>query len=54
MRADTGSFDCRELPVFLDRTETRLNRIKDFSYKEQKKLWACSDKTAQENTDCIP
>ncbi len=54
MRVDTDSFDCRELPVFLDCTETLMNWIRGLSYKEQKKLWACSDKTAQENTDCIP
>ena len=27
MRVDTDSFDCRELPVFLDRTETLMNWI---------------------------
>ena len=51
MRVDTDSFDCRELPVFLDRTETLMNWIKGLSYKEQKKLWACSDKIAQENAE---
>ena len=49
MRVDTDSFDCRELPVFLDCTETLMNWIRGLSYKEQKKLWACSDKIAQEN-----
>ena len=51
MRVDTDSFDCRELPVFLDRTETLMNCIRGLSYKEQKKLWACSDKIAQENAE---
>ena len=51
MRVDTDSFACRELPVFLYRTETLMNWIKGLSYKEQKKLWACSDKIAQENAD---
>ena len=51
MRVDTDSFDCRELPVFLNRTETLMNWIKGLSYKEQKKLWVCSDKIAQENVE---
>ena len=51
MRVDTDSFACRELPVFLDRTETLMNWIRGLSYKEQKKLWACSDKIAQENAE---
>ena len=51
MRVDTDSFACRELPVFLDRTETLMNWIRSLSYKEQKKLWACSDKIAQENAE---
>lgn len=51
MRVDTDSFECRELPVFLDRTEALMNWIRGLSYKEQKKLWACSDKIAQENAD---
>ena len=51
MRVDTDSFACGELPVFLDRTETLMNWIRGLSYKEQKKLWACSDKIAQENAE---
>ncbi len=46
MRVDTVNFDCRELPAFLDRTETLMNWIRSLSYKEQNKLWACSDKIA--------
>lgn len=51
MRVDTDSFACGELPVFLDRTETLMNWIRGLSYKEQKKLWTCSDKIAQENAE---
>ena len=51
MRVDTDSFACGELSVFLDRTETLMNWIRSLSYKEQKKLWACSDKIAQENAE---
>ena len=40
MRVDMDSFDCRELPVFLDRTEALMNWIRGLSCKEQKKLWA--------------
>ena len=39
------------LTVFLDRTETLMKWIRGLSYKEQKKLWACSDKIAQENAE---
>ena len=51
IRVDTDSFACGELPVFLDRTETLINWIRGLSYEELKKLWACSDKIAQENAE---
>ena len=54
MREDTDSFACSGLPVFMEKTQVLMHWIQGLSYEEQKKLWACSDKTAQEKTDCIP
>ena len=49
MRVDTDTFAWNGLPVFLERTEVLRDWIKGLSYAEQKKLWACNDKIAQEN-----
>ena len=38
MRVDTDSFACKELPVFMDRTEVLMKWIQSLSYEEQKKL----------------
>ena len=37
MRVDTDSFACKELPVFMDRTEVLMKWIQSLSYEEQKK-----------------
>ena len=50
MRVDTNTFAWNGLPVFLEKTEILMDWIKSLSYAEQKKLWACNDKIAQENT----
>ena len=49
MRVDTDSFICKELPVFMDKTEVLMKWVRSLSYQEQKKLWACSDKIALQN-----
>ena len=49
MREDVDSLEPRSLPVFLDRAERLLDHISGLSFEEQKKLWACNDKIAQEN-----
>lgn len=49
MKVDTDTFLCDDLPVFLDKTEVLKNYITSLSYDEQKRLWACNDKLAQEN-----
>ena len=36
MRVDTDSFACKELPVFMDRTEVLMKWIQSLSYEEQK------------------
>ncbi len=49
MREDVDSLEPRSLPVFLDRAERLRDHISGLSFEEQKKLWACNDKIAQEN-----
>ena len=49
MKEDTDTLPCAELPVFLDKAERLKNYVNSLSYDEQKRLWACSDKIAQEN-----
>ena len=49
MKEDTDTLPCTELPVFIDKAEQLKNYVNSLSYDEQKKLWACSDKIAQEN-----
>lgn len=51
MRVDTDSFGCKELPVFMDRTEVLMKWIQNLSYEEQKKLWVCNDKIAWQNAE---
>ncbi|MCR5747922.1 MAG: peroxide stress protein YaaA [Lachnospiraceae bacterium] len=49
MRIDTDSFACRELPVFMKKTEILKDWINSLTYEQQKALWACNDKIAKEN-----
>ena len=51
MKIDTDTLPCTELPVFIDKAEQLKNYVNSLSYDEQKKLWACSDKIAQENRE---
>lgn len=51
MRVETDTLAWNGLPVFLEKTEILMDWIKSLSYAEQKKLWACNDKIAQENAD---
>ena len=51
MRMETDLFACRELPVFLDRAQILMEWIRSLSYEEQKKLWACNDKIARQNSE---
>ncbi|MBQ1398409.1 MAG: peroxide stress protein YaaA [Clostridia bacterium] len=48
MKEDTNTLPYAELPVFLDKAERLKNYVNSLSYDEQKKLWACSEKIAQE------
>lgn len=49
MREDEDLLGPRCLPAFIDRAERLRDHIRGLSFEEQKKLWACNDKIAQEN-----
>lgn len=51
MRVDTDAFACTEVPAFMHKTERLMNWIRDLSYEQQKKLWNCNDKIAEENAE---
>ena len=51
MRVDTETFACTELPVFLNKTMILKDWIRDLSYEEQKRLWACNDRIAKQNAE---
>ena len=51
MKINTDLFACNELPVFMDRAEILKDWICSLTYEEQKALWACSDKIAQQNAE---
>ena len=51
MRTDTDTFDCTDVPVFMEKTAVLKDWIRGLSYPEQKKLWACNDKIAGQNAE---
>lgn len=51
MRVDTDTFVCTETPVFPEKTEILMEFVRGLSYEEQKKLWACNDKIAKQNSE---
>ena len=51
MRIDTDLFTRTELPVFMEKTEILVSWMQNLSYEEQKKLWACNDKIARQNSE---
>ena len=53
MRVDTDSLVWRELPVFLEKTEELLERLKGMTEPELQKLWKCNDKIARQNVERI-
>ena len=53
MRVDTDSLVWRELPVFLEKTEELLERLKGMTEAELQKLWKCNDKIARQNVERI-
>ena len=51
MNVDTDSMAYQDLPMFLDRTERLLEKLRSMSAEELKKLWKCSDSIAALNVD---
>ncbi|MDO4408271.1 MAG: peroxide stress protein YaaA [Eubacteriales bacterium] len=51
MREDTDSFACASLPPFMDKTKILMEWIRNLSYEDQKKLWACNDQIAGQNNE---
>ena len=49
MNVDTDSLAPRDLPVFLNRTELLLEKLRGMSDEELKKLWKCNDSIAALN-----
>lgn len=49
MNTDTDTMEVCALPVFLNKTEEIMNWIRQRSYEELKKLWACNDRIAEQN-----
>ena len=51
MNEDTDSLAPRDLPLFLNRTERLLEKLRGMSDEELKKLWKCNDSIAALNTE---
>ena len=52
MTADTV-LDWEELPVFIERSEVLVDRLREFSFDECKALWGCSQKLAEVNYESL-
>lgn len=53
MRTDTDSLPWRDLPVFLQRTQQLLDRLRGMTYEQLKALWNCNDKIAAQNAERV-
>ncbi|MBR6789262.1 MAG: peroxide stress protein YaaA [Oscillospiraceae bacterium] len=51
MREDTDGLPWRDLPVFLPKTDILLQRLRELSAEELRKLWKCSDQIAALNIE---
>lgn len=49
MNEDVDTLAWRDLPVFLTHTQRLLDRMKQMSFEELKRLWKCNDEIAQLN-----
>ncbi len=49
MSIDIDSLPYRDLPFFLNKTETIVSTLKAMSYEELKKIWKCNDQIAALN-----
>ena len=50
MRIDTDDFAPKDLPVFLDRAEKLRSYLQGLSFEELRRLLACNEKIAGENS----
>lgn len=51
MLEDTDTIEYRDLPIFLNKTEIIKDSIRNMTYEQQKKIWACNDKIASQNRE---
>lgn len=51
MRVDTDTLACSGLPVFVNDAQMLCDWVRSLDYAGQKKLWACSDKIAEQNAE---
>lgn len=51
MVEDTDTFTCKEVPCFMEKTQILRDWICSLSYAEQKALWKCNDRIAQQNAE---
>lgn len=49
MRVDTDSLPCKDLPMFLPKTEQLCTQLQGMSDVELKKLWKCNDSITAQN-----
>lgn len=53
MNIDTDTFSFRSLPIYLSQAKEILSHMKELSYEELKKIWACNDQIAELNYNRI-
>ena len=51
MNVNTDSIPWKDLPAFLEQTETLYEKLAGMSYEELKKLWKCNDQIAEQNVE---
>ncbi len=53
MKMDTDFLDCRQMPQFINESQTLLALLQKLSYEEAKSLWKCNDAIATLNVERI-
>lgn len=53
MKIDNDGLAHRQMPAFMEETQSLLDYLQTLSYEEVKSIWKCSDKLAKENFDRI-
>lgn len=51
MNVDTDSLPWRDLPAFLPKSQTLMEKLQTMSYEERKRLWKCNDQIASLNSE---